>query len=157
MSGRHHLAQLNIARLVAPIDSPQLADFVALLPSINALAEHSPGFVWRVTAEGAPDATSLRPYEPDIAVNLSVWESVEALRDFTYHSAHLDPMRRRREWFAPLGRNHLVLWWVPAGHLPDFAEAQGRLDLLDAIGPSPTAFTLREPYCQPYCQPPPAG
>jgi heme-degrading monooxygenase HmoA len=149
MTAANHLAQLNIARLVAPIDSQQLADFVALLPSINALAERSPGFVWRMTAEGAHDATSLRPYEPDIAVNLSVWESVEALRAFTYRSAHLAPMRRRREWFAPLGRNHLVLWWVTAGHLPDFAEAKARLELLDRIGSGPEAFTLREPYCQP--------
>src|SRR5215211_3751648 len=114
----HHLAQLNIARLLAPIDSPQLAEFVALLPETNALAERSPGFVWRLRADGADDATSLRPYGQDMIVNLSVWESVEALREFTYRSVHLEPLRRRREWFAPLGSHHLVLWWVPAGHLP---------------------------------------
>lgn len=145
----HHLAQLNIGRLVAPIDSPQLAEFVALLPSINALAGRSPGFVWRMQADGAHDATSLRPYGPDIAVNLSVWESVEALRDFAYRSAHLEPMRRRRDWFAPLGSQHLVLWWIAAGHRPDFDEARARLDLLDAQGPGPRAFTLRVAYPEP--------
>jgi hypothetical protein len=100
-------------------------------------------------ADGAHDATSLRPYGPDIAVNLSVWESVEALRDFTYRSAHLEPMRRRREWFVPLGSEHLVLWWIPAGHRPGFDEARGRLDLLDRQGPGPDAFTLRVPCRQP--------
>jgi len=145
----HHVAQLNIARPLGPIDGPQLADFMALLPSINALAEHSPGFVWRMTADDAHDATSLRPYGPDVMVNLTVWESVEALREFTYRSAHLDSMRRRREWFAPHDSPHLVLWWVPAGHRPTFDEARDRLDLLAARGPGPEAFTLREAFPPP--------
>jgi hypothetical protein len=78
-----------------------------------------------------------------------VWESVEALREFAYRSAHLEPMRRRRDWFLPPAGNHLVLWWVPAGHLPGFEEAKTRLDLLDANGPGPLAFTLREPFPAP--------
>jgi hypothetical protein len=144
----HHLAQLNIAQLRAPIDSPELADFVALLPEINGLAERSPGYVWRLQDESG-DATALRPFEPDIIVNLTVWQSVESLRGFVYRTAHLEPMRRRREWFVPVDRPHLVLWWIPADVLPAIAEAAERLDLLGRGGPSPEAFTLREPYPAP--------
>ena len=144
----HHLAQLNIARLRAPIDSPELADFVALLPEINGLAERSPGYVWRLQ-DGSGDATALRPFEPDIIVNLTVWQSVEALRGFVYRSAHLEPMRRRRDWFVPLDVPYLVLWWIPAGVLPTISEAAERLDLLRRNGPSPEAFTPREPYPAP--------
>jgi hypothetical protein len=95
------------------------------------------------------DATTLRPFGPDDIVNPSVWMSVEALRDFAYRSAHLESMRRRREWFVPLGEHHLVLWWLPAGSLPTIAEAGDRLALLRRIGPSPEACTFRFP------QPPP--
>jgi hypothetical protein len=144
---RYHLAQLNIGRPVGPVDGPELADFVARLPEINALAERSPGFVWRLCADGTDDATALRlPDDPDLMVNLSLWESVEALRRFTYRTAHLEPLRRRREWFSPLETNHLVLWWVPAGHLPSLEEARARLEHLDRNGPGPDAFTLRQPY-----------
>ncbi|MEV4714112.1 DUF3291 domain-containing protein [Micromonospora sp. NPDC049374] len=143
----HHVAQLNIARLRAPLDSPELADFVALLPEVNDLAERSPGYVWRLQDESG-DATALRPFEPDIIVNLTVWQSIESLRGFVYRTAHLEPMRRRREWFIPLDRPHLVLWWIPAGVLPTLTEAAERLELLGS-GPSPEAFTLREPYPAP--------
>src|SRR5258706_590158 len=125
----HQLAQLNVARAVAPLDSPQLADFVAQLPTINALAEASPGFVWRLVGEDGQDATSLRPLGEDTIVNLSVWESVEALSAYVYRSRHLDVLRRRREWFVPAGgQAYLVLWWVPAGHRPDLTEAIARLE-----------------------------
>jgi heme-degrading monooxygenase HmoA len=140
-----HLAQLNIARLRAPIDSPVLADFVARLAEINGLGERSPGYVWRLQDESG-DATAFRPFEPDVAVNLTVWESVEALRAFVYRSAHLEPMRRRRDWFLPFDGPYLVLWWIPAGTLPTLEEAGERLALLRRIGPSAGAFTLREPF-----------
>ncbi|MEV4619206.1 DUF3291 domain-containing protein [Asanoa sp. NPDC049573] len=143
-----HLAQLNIARLRAPIDSPELADFVARLPEINGLAERSPGYVWRLQDESG-DATALRPFEPDVIVNLTVWHSVDALRGFVYRTAHLEPMRRRRDWFLPADEAYLVLWWIPAGTLPTIEEAADRLDLLRRKGPSPEAFTLREPYPSP--------
>jgi hypothetical protein len=141
----HHLAQLNIARLRAPLDSPELAGFVALLPEINGLAERSPGYVWRLQDESG-DATALRPFGPDIIVNLTVWESVESLHTFSYRTAHLEPMRRRREWFVPADGPHLVLWWIPAGTRPSVAEAAERLDLLRRRGPSAEAFTFREPH-----------
>jgi len=144
--GRFHLAQLNIARVVAPLDSPQLADFVALLDPINALAEKSPGFVWRYTSPGRNDATGDRSLGDDQVPNLSVWESLESLREFAYRSRHLDVMRRRREWFRPHAGSYMVLWWIPIGHTPTVAEAMERLAELDQSGPGPRAFTFHRPF-----------
>lgn len=139
------LAQLNVARLLAPIDSPQLAGFVARLDEINALAEHSPGFVWRFEGDAREGSTSA-PGDDALIVNLSVWESSEALFDYVYRSAHKSVMTRRREWFAKAADMHMVLWWVPAGHRPDLAEAMARLDELNAKGSSPAAFSFRQAY-----------
>lgn len=147
-----NLAQLNIARLRYPLDAPELKDFVDGLPEINALGDASPGFVWRLTDDGGADATALRPFEgrDDILVNMSVWESLESLRDFIYHTKHMEYMRRRREWFDRHGLEaHLVLWWVPKGHVPTVAEAKERLEHLIKHGPSPEAFTFREPFAVP--------
>jgi hypothetical protein len=141
----HHLAQVNVALLRAPLDGPELAGFVALLEPLNALADRSPGFVWRLQTEDG-DATAVRPFDDDrMLVNLTVWESLEALRDFVYASRHLDAMRRRREWFHRLAVPYLALWWVPAGTVPTVAEAKRRLELVQRQGPGPDAFTLREP------------
>lgn len=138
-----HLAQLNVARLLAPLESEQLAGFVAQLEPINALADAAPGFVWRLQTE-AGDATSVQAFEdPWMLVNMSVWESLEALRAYVYGGAHAEVMRGRRQWFAKAMRPYMVLWWVPAGHRPNPAEAIGRLDLLGANGPTPDAFTFR--------------
>jgi Domain of unknown function (DUF3291) len=145
MSG-HHLAQFNVATLRFPLDDPRMAEFVALLDPVNALADRSPGFVWRLAADGAADATSVRPCGADVLINFSVWESRQALWDFAYRSGHLEVMRRRREWFHRHVESHLVLWWIPAGHTPTLDEAVKRLALLRADGPSPRAFTFREPY-----------
>ena len=147
---RFHVAQVNIARALAPMDSPQLRDFADGLVPMNSLADRSPGFVWRLQTE-AGDATAIRPYEDDrIMVNLSVWRSLPALWDYVYVSGHLDFMRRRREWFERL-EPYLALWWVPAGIRPSVEEAKARLALLRAGGPGPGAFTFRSPW------PPPAG
>jgi hypothetical protein len=145
----HHVAQVNIALPREPLTSPLLADFVAALDPVNALADESIGFVWRLqTAEG--DATSVHGFDDDrLIINLTVWESVEALADFVFRSAHTDVMRRRRSWFEQLREAYTVLWWVPAGHLPTVAEAEVRLALLRAEGASAEAFTLREPYGPP--------
>lgn len=142
----HHLAQLNIGRTVAPIDHPLLADFVANLDPVNALGDASPGFVWRLQDEfGA--ATSIRAFDdPLMIVNLTVWESIESLREFAYRSGHVAFLRRRREWFVPLDGPSLVLWWVPAGHRPTIEEARERLERLTADGPTPAAFTLKVPF-----------
>jgi hypothetical protein len=146
----YHLAQLNIARPVAPPDSPEMAGFYSRLDEVNALADAAPGFVWRLVDDDGANATALRPYGPDIMVNLSVWESVEALYDFAYRTAHLDVVRRRREYFDHEGlAAYAVLWWIPAGTLPSPVEAKARLDLLAREGATPDAFTFRERFPSP--------
>jgi heme-degrading monooxygenase HmoA len=139
----HHLAQFNIARLLAPLDSPQLAGFVARLADINALADSAAGFVWRFQTE-AGDATAVRPYDDDrILINLSVWTSPDALQAFVHGTAHAEVMRQRRQWFAHMDDAYLVLWWVPAGHRPGVGEGVTRLEDLRIKGASPTAFTFQ--------------
>lgn len=136
------IAQVNIALPRVPLGSEELADFMALLEPVNALADESPGFVWRLQTDDG-DATGIRGFDDDrIIVNMSVWETVDALADFVYRSGHLDVMRRRREWFERI-RMHLVLWWVPAGHQPTVAEAEERLAHLREHGPTPYAFTFK--------------
>lgn len=144
----HELAQLNVARLAAPIDSVQLADFVAQLDAVNALAEAAPGFVWRLQDETG-NATAVRPWGDDVIVNMSTWTSAAALRAYVFGAGHVDVLRRRREWFVPMTSGHLVLWWVPAGHRPSLPEARERLDRLDREGPTAQAFTLRQEFAAP--------
>lgn len=146
----HHLAQVNIGRLRAPTDDPLVADFMNALDEINALAERSPGFVWRLqTDEG--NATALRPYADDdsILINLSTWASIDALADYVYRSDHTGFLRRRAEWFERMEEMILALWWVPAGHRPTEAEAVARLDHLRQHGPSAHAFTFRQRFDPP--------
>jgi heme-degrading monooxygenase HmoA len=139
-----HLAQVNIARMNAPLDSAEMSDFVARIAETNALADRSPGFVWRLATE-AGDATYLRPYDDDrILFNMSVWQSVETLRAYVYSSAHTEVMRRRHRWFSKFEGATLALWWVPAGHVPSIEEAKSRLARLDREGPTPTAFTFKQ-------------
>ncbi len=138
-----HLAQLNVGSLRAPIDDPAIDDFRINLGPVNALAEVSPGFVWRLQ-DGSGDATGIKPFDDDLQiVNLTVWESIEALADFTYRSGHVEFLRRRREFFEAPAQPILCLWWVPEGTIPTVAEAIARLEHLRAHGPSPTAFTFR--------------
>lgn len=138
-----HLAQVNIARMKAALDSPVMAGFVARLEEINALADRSEGFVWRLQTD-AGDATYLRPYDDDrILFNLSVWESVEALRAYVYRSAHVELLRQKQDWFDKFAGVYVALWWVPAGHRPSVDEAKKRLAHLEAHGPSPFAFSFR--------------
>ena len=144
----YELAQLNIATMVAPIDSPELADFVANLERINALAEESPGFVWRLETEDG-DATAIRHFGDDVLVNMSVWQDADTLNKFVYRSSHVEIMRRRKEWFAKLREAHMVLWWVPRGHRPSLHEAEARLTQLRKSGPSADAFTFARPFPPP--------
>lgn len=140
-----HLAQLNIAAMKAPLDSPDMADFVANLDRINALAEAAPGFVWRLEGDGG-DAAALRPLGENTLVNLSVWQDVESLHRYVYASGHVEIMRRRQDWFERMAQAYVVLWWVPAGHTPSVAEAVERLNLLRSQGPSPQAFTFKQAF-----------
>jgi hypothetical protein len=141
---RFHLAEVNVARLAGPLDSEALRPFVERLAHVNALADASPGFVWRLQTE-AGDATAVPVFgDPEMIVNLSVWESIEALRAFTYRlPEHVEVLRRRREFFIRDGVESVALWWVAAGTTPTVREAEERLTLLRAIGPSPDAFTFK--------------
>jgi hypothetical protein len=147
MSG-YQLAQLNIATMKAPLESPGMVDFVANLQRINALAEAAPGYVWRLQDE-AGDATSIRPFGDEVLVNLSVWADVRSLSDYVYKSAHSEMLKRRQEWFSKGSAAHMVLWWVPAGHRPTLPEAAERLALLREQGASAQAFSFRQAFAPP--------
>jgi hypothetical protein len=149
---KFELAQLNIARLKAPIGSPLLADFVANLDRINAIAEASEGFKWRLMTNDG-NATSLRPFGDDVIVNMSVWRDLAALRNYVYHSAHVEIMKRRREWFSRAAEAYAVLWWVAVGHRPSVSEAAGRLENLRWHGSSPAAFTFGTAFPAPDARP----
>jgi hypothetical protein len=152
--GWHHggvdylLAQVNIGRMREPLDSPLLADFVAALDPVNAAADTAPGFVWRLQTEDG-NATAVHAFEWDragsagVLVNMSVWESVEALGAYVYGAAHIAVLRRRRQWFEPMKEAYTALWWIPRGHTPTVHEAEERVKHLRAHGPTPYAFTLR--------------
>lgn len=142
------LAQINIGRMVAPIDSPVVAGFVDNLERINALADSAPGFVWRLQSD-AGDATEFRIFDEDTLVNMSVWKDVESLHHFVYRTAHVEIMRRRKEWFELMRDAYQTLWWVPQGHKPSLQEAGQRLELLRQHGPSPDAFTFKKAFPPP--------
>ena len=138
----YHLAQLNIGRLLYPIENPHISEFVENLDRINALAEASNGFVWRLKDESG-NATNIEIFDgPLVIVNMSIWESLEDLKAFAYHSEHLAIMRKRREWFERPTSPHLVMWWIPITHTPTPKEAKEKLDFLRTHGETPSAFTF---------------
>ena len=143
-----HLAQVNVATLRAPMDDPLIADFAAGLDPVNAAGEAAPGFVWRL-ADDSGNATSIQAFDDPLRiVNLTVWESVEALRAFAFQGLHRDFLRRRAEWFDPT-KSATALWWVPAGRLPTVDDAVRRVAFLDRFGPSPHAFRMVGPAPRP--------
>ena len=146
MAGGFHLAQVNIGRILHPLDAPQIADFMNNLDPINALAETQPGFVWRLQGEGG-NATDIRADDADLdlLINMSLWRDLESLAAFVYRSHHRDFMRRRAEWFAPMDV-YQALWWVPRGETPTPPEGLARVAHLRAHGPSRTAFTFKSPF-----------
>jgi len=141
-----HLAQLNIGRVLHPLDHPQMKEFLDGLAPINAVADRSPGFVWRLqTGEG--NATGVRhPWseDPFMFVNMSIWETAEDLQQFAFRSGHLEYLRKRAGWFEKMEQAHYVLWWVPAGHIPTLEEARERLDHYRVHGATPHAFWFRK-------------
>ena len=145
----HHLAQINIARLLAPIDDPRIADFVAQLDEINKLAEQSPGFVWRLKSDSGNATDVVFNDDPFVIVNMSVWESIEALRGYAYTSKHVDVFRRRAEWFEKMDKPQYCLWWVPGGHIPPVAEARERLEHYQQHGASGHSFWFSQQYPAP--------
>ncbi len=145
----YHLAQVNIARMLAPLTDPLMAGFVAELDAINALADNSPGFLWRLqTPEG--NATDIRPYADDlILVNLSLWASLADLTTFVYKSQHRQVMQQRQRWFQRFNGPYVALWWVSSGHIPTVEEAKERLSYLSAHGETPHAFSFKKPFPSP--------
>ena len=140
---RHHLAQLNIAKMKYPIDAPEMSDFVDNLDNINALADESSGFIWRLQTE-AGDATAIDFFGSDFLVNMSVWEDIESLHSYVYRTAHNEILARRKEWFERLLESYSVLWWIPAGSIPTLEEAGTRLESLKSRGSSRQAFTFKQ-------------
>ena len=148
-SDYYHLAQVNIGRARGPMDTPVMAGFAAQLAPVNTIADQSPGFVWRLQTESG-DATSILPYDdPAIMINMSVWESVEALRTFVYRTSHVGVMRDRAQWFEKMAEAYVALWWIPAGHIPSVEEALQRLAHLRREGPTPQAFNFSRRYPAP--------
>jgi len=150
MMSHYHLAEINIARMKGvDINDPVMKEFVAALDAVNAAAERSPGFVWRLKGD-ANNATSLNPYNDEqVIINVSVWESLETLEAYMYKTLHADFLRRRKEWFHSFGKAHTALWWVPAGHVPTLQEAVGKLDELQKNGPGEGVFDLRNKFPAP--------
>jgi GNAT superfamily N-acetyltransferase len=141
-----HLAQLNVATLRHPIDHPATAPFTEALPLVNSLGEAAPGFVWRLQTEDG-DATSISAFpNPLTIVNLTVWQSGQALRDFVYRGTHRDFFRRRAEWFE--AGSQTAMWWLPAGTTPTVDDAKARLEFIDRFGPSPYAFEMGQQFPQ---------
>ena len=144
MPGKYHIAQINIARMKAPLDDPLMAGFVARLDEINSLADRSPGFVWRLQAGEGSAAAYLRPYDDDrILVNMSVWKTIDALKHYVYRTAHREVLRQRHDWFNKMSDAYSAMWWVPEGHIPGIDEAKKRLAHLQQHGPTQFAFTFQ--------------
>jgi hypothetical protein len=143
------LAQVNIGRIRAPMTDPVMAEFAAALEEINALAEATPGFVWRLKDDSG-NATSIHVFpDPRLLVNMSVWSDFTVLQGYVYRSAHGKFFARRQAWFETYDGVYLALWWIPAGHLPTVDEAKERLALLGANGPTAQAFTFRMSFSPP--------
>jgi hypothetical protein len=146
----YHLAQINIGRLLAPIDDPQIAEFVAQLDPINALADKAPGFVWRLqSASGNATDIIYNPEDPSILLNMSVWESLEALRNYIYRSDHARVLRNRAKWFEKMDKPIYCLWWVPEGHIPTVVEGRERLEHYQQHGATPYSFWFSQHFPQP--------
>jgi hypothetical protein len=138
-----HLAQLNIATAKYELEAPEIKEFMDNLDPINAIAESSKGYVWRLQDENG-DATSIQFFDdPKIIVNMSVWESVDSLKNFMFRTHHKDFFKRKSEWFVKDAEDTYVLWWIPEGTLPTLEEAVEKLTYLRKHGDTPQAFTFK--------------
>jgi hypothetical protein len=145
----YQLAQINIGRLIAPIDDPRIAEFVAQLEPVNALADQAPGFVWRLQSASGNATDIAYSDDPSIMLNMSVWESLEALRDYAYKSEHMKVLRDRAKWFEKMDKPYYCLWWVPAGHIPTVAEGREHLEHYQKHGATPFSFWFSQPFPEP--------
>ena len=143
----YQLAEINIARMKGVnILDPIMQEFVDNLDHINALAESSEGFIWRLK-DDSNNATQLNPYNDEqVIVNISVWKDVQSLSDFVYKTMHTDFLKRRSEWFQKFGQAYFAMWWIEPNDYPTVAEATDRLQHLQDHGPSPYAFNFRKKY-----------
>jgi len=141
----YHLAQVNIAKMLADLNDPIMSGFVNRLDEINSLADSSPGFVWRFQTDQG-DATYLRPYDDDtILFNMSVWESIDTLKSYVYNSTHLELIQSKKNWFSKLTEPHMALWWIAKGHIPDVDEGLAKIELIKHKGVSESVFTFSNP------------
>ncbi|MGD2101902.1 MAG: DUF3291 domain-containing protein [Acidimicrobiia bacterium] len=148
----HHIAQCNIGRALKPLEDPEMAEFVAALEPINAIAEASPGFVWRLTDDDGQSSSYVDipgNDDPLLIINYSIWEDVESLQHFVNRSGHVAYLRRRREWFERMEAPTSVAWWIPAGTIPAVGEAYERVVHLQTHGPSEEAFPITKPWPAP--------
>lgn len=138
-----HIVQANIAQMRAPLDDPMMAGFNERLEPLNALADESPGFVWRLQTEEG-DATEIDVFGDELVLfNMSVWESIDALESYVYKSNHVNAVQKRAEWFERPAKSPFVLWWIEAGEIPTIEEGKARLEKLWSDGPTADAFTFR--------------
>jgi hypothetical protein len=144
----HHIAQINVARMLHPLDDPRMAEFVDNLERINAIADASPGFVWRLQDE-AGDATSFRPLAPDLLINMSVWQTIDDLRAYVYGTDHADFLKNALNWFYKPDEARLALWWAPAGTIPAVEDGLERIERLRADGPTEFAFSFKQRFPMP--------
>ena len=146
---KYQLAQINIARAVADMDSDEMSSFVARLDEINTLADNASGFVWRLQSD-AGDATAIQAFDdPRLLVNMSVWQDVDSLKNYVYQSMHVELIKDRDAWFGKMAEAHQALWWVPVGHIPEIEEGKQKLEYLRQQGPSPEAFTFARAFLAP--------
>ncbi|HAA27533.1 MAG TPA: DUF3291 domain-containing protein [Cyanobacteria bacterium UBA8553] len=146
---QYYLAQINIALMKASLEDPMMFEFAAALDEVNAIADHTPGFIWRLQTSSG-NATNIRAYpDPRMLVNVSVWQSVEQLKTYVYRSLHGDFFVRRRNWFEKYQGEHFTMWWIPVGSLPTVEEGKAKLEYLALHGDSPESFTFAKPYPPP--------
>lgn len=141
----YHLAQVNIAKRLAPMDDPIMQDFVDNLDKINAIADVSDGFIWRLKDENKDEAAAV--FQDDsLIINMSVWTDMDALFKYTYHSGHIDVFKRKKEWFSKMKMLHMAFWYVPEGYEPTFQDAKDRLDYINTHGETPFAFSFKSKF-----------
>ena len=142
---KFHLAQVNIAKRLAPMDDPIMLDFVNNLDKINAIADSFDGFIWRLKDEDKDEATLI--FKDDtLIINMSVWENLESLFNYTYNSGHIEVFKRKKEWFSKMKMVHMAFWYVPEGYNPTFQDAKDRLDYLNTHGDTPFAFSFKSKF-----------
>ena len=144
MKLKYHLAQVNIGKILAPMDSPQMSEFKNNLDRINALAEASEGFIWRLKDDNN-NATSIKVFEDDfMLINMSVWKDIDVLYKYVYESAHMEYLKNRKAWFEKLADKYMALWWIPESHIPTPLEAIERINHIRQFGETAFAFGFKK-------------